>query len=78
MDCYFCKEVIAPDGPGVWQATSCFTARTRVREMTTPEKPAPVCGLCKGTGVVVNALSWIDGEAHPALPCPRCGGTGRL
>jgi DnaJ-class molecular chaperone len=46
--------------------------------MTTPEKPKPVCGLCKGTGVVVNALSWIDGEAHPALPCPRCGGTGRL
>jgi hypothetical protein len=33
MDCYFCKEVIVPDGPGnVWQATSCFTARTRVRE----------------------------------------------
>jgi DnaJ-class molecular chaperone len=44
--------------------------------MTTPEKPTSVCGLCKGTGVVVNAASWIDGKAHPALPCPRCGGKG--
>lgn len=33
MDCFFCHEPVDPDGPGtVWQATSCFTARTRVRD----------------------------------------------
>lgn len=32
LDCFFCHQPIDPDGPGVvWQATSCFTARTRIR-----------------------------------------------
>lgn len=33
MDCFFCRDPIEPEGPGtVWQATSCFTARKRIRE----------------------------------------------
>lgn len=32
LTCFFCSEPIDPDGPGVvWQATSCFTARQRLR-----------------------------------------------
>lgn len=40
------------------------------------EKPKPVCDFCKGTGVVANAATWIDGKPRPPLPCPRCGGKG--
>lgn len=31
QECFFCKKPIDPDGLQVWQATSCFTARKRVR-----------------------------------------------
>jgi hypothetical protein len=32
MKCYLCDDEIDPEGPGtLWQATSCFTARKRIR-----------------------------------------------
>jgi hypothetical protein len=32
MNCFFCGDAIELEGPStVWQATSCFTARTRIR-----------------------------------------------
>jgi hypothetical protein len=33
-----------------------------------------VCGFCKGKPVG-NAARWIDKDAPPTAPCPRCGET---
>ena len=47
--------------------------------MEDPEEDARLCPDCDGTGVVRPPEDQLPGSMSPPdVPCPTCGGTGRI